>query len=137
MDDLIQAKDLNLGEEELIKYYCSTANNFTKKEICSILNTSWNVHDSPKHLAPISLKKWGFCIHGCVDGFSRKLLWLKVATTNNDPLVIANYYLQHIKSHKIVPSLIRMDKGSENIYCDDLQAFFTGDQNCPIRYFHP
>ena len=75
------------------------------------------------------LKIWGFCIHGCVDGFSRKLLWLKVATTNNDPLVIANYYLQHIKTHKIVPNLIRMDKGSENIYCDDLQAFFTGDPN--------
>ena len=75
------------------------------------------------------LKIWGFCIHGCVDGFSRKLLWLKVATTNNDPLVIANYYLQHIKTHKIVPNSIRMDKGSENIYCDDLQAFFTGDPN--------
>ena len=79
------------------------------------------------------LKKWGFCIHGCVDGFSRKLLWLKVATTNNDPLVIANYYLQHIKTHKIVPNLIRMDKGSENIYCNDLQAFFTGDPNS-VKY---
>ena len=226
--DLIQAKDLNLGEEELIKYYCSTANNFTKNEICSILNTHHgmsmtvrrmkylcnkyglqrrkHITDSVlehmvaneletsnalvgfrqmaelvslkycvrvakervrctlKRLDPEGvkersrnvikrrvyetfgpndvyhidgndkLKKWGFCIHRCVDGFSRKLLWLKVATTNNDPLVIANYYLQHIKTHKIVPNSIRMDKGSENIYCDDLQAFFTGD---PIRYFHP
>ena len=72
------------------------------------------------------LKKWGLCIHGCVDGFSRKLLWLKVATTNNDPLVIANYYLEHIKTYKIVPNLIRVDRGTENVFCDDLQVFFTG-----------
>ena len=74
------------------------------------------------------LKKWGFCIQGGVDGFSRKLLWLKVATTNNDPLVIATFYLQHIKTYKVVPNLIRMDRGSENIFCDDLQVFFTGYQ---------
>ena len=73
------------------------------------------------------LKKWGFCIHGAVDGFSRKIIWLKVATTNNDPLVVANYYLDHVKIVKIVPKLVRMDRGSENIYVEDLQVFFTGN----------
>ena len=29
------------------------------------------------------LKKWWICIHGGIDGFNRKLLWLKAATTNN------------------------------------------------------
>ena len=33
------------------------------------------------------LKRFGFAIHGCIDGFSRKLIWLFVSTTNNDPLL--------------------------------------------------
>ena len=48
----------------------------------------------PFHIVHIDghdkLKKWGFAIHGGIDGFSRKILWLKVSTTNNDPLVVAN-----------------------------------------------
>ena len=39
------------------------------------------------------LKKWGFAIHGRIDGFSQKILWLVVATTNNDPLVVGNLFL--------------------------------------------
>ena len=31
------------------------------------------------------LKRSGFPIHGCIDGFSRKLMWLVVSTSNNDP----------------------------------------------------
>ena len=34
------------------------------------------------------LKRFGFAIHGCIHGFSRKLIWLFVSTTNNDPLVV-------------------------------------------------
>lgn len=74
------------------------------------------------------LKRFGFAIHGCMDGFSRKLLWLKVCTTNNDPLVIVNYYLQFLRRYKMVPQLLRMDKGTENIYCRDLQLFFTNSE---------
>ena len=71
------------------------------------------------------LKMWGFYIHGAVDGFSRKILWLKIATTNKDPLVIANFYLNCVKSYMIAPRLLRMDKGTENIYLEDLQVLFT------------
>ena len=52
------------------------------------------------------LKRWGFCIHGCVDGFSRKILWLKVASSNNDPLITANYFLTCIKRYKLVPQTL-------------------------------
>ena len=71
------------------------------------------------------LKRWGFCIHGFVDGFSRKLLWLVVASSINDPIVISNYFLRCTKKYGIAPNLLRMDKGRENIYCEDLQLFFT------------
>ena len=66
------------------------------------------------------LKRGGFRIHECVDGFSRKLLWLIVASSNNDPIVISHYFLRCIKKYGIAPNLLRMDKGLENRYCEDL-----------------
>ena len=48
--------------------------------------TSWMVM--------IKLKRWSLCVHGCVDGFSRKILWLVSSSTNNDPIVIGNCFLQ-------------------------------------------
>ena len=35
-----------------------------------------------------NLKPFGFSVHSCVDGFSRRLLWLKVGPTNKNPEVI-------------------------------------------------
>ena len=43
------------------------------------------------------LKPFGFAIHGAIDGYSRHILWLKVGQTNNDPKVIASYYLSCIR----------------------------------------
>ena len=63
------------------------------------------------------LKRLGFPIHGCIDRFSRKVMWLVVSTTNNDPLIVDNLFLNCIKQYKIVPKLLRMDAGTENIYC--------------------
>lgn len=37
------------------------------------------------------LKPCGICIHGVIDGFSRKVLWLEAGVTNNNPEVIAGY----------------------------------------------
>ena len=33
------------------------------------------------------LKSYGFDIHGCMDGFSRRLLWLEVGSTNKNPTI--------------------------------------------------
>ena len=38
------------------------------------------------------LKPFGFAIRGEVDGYSRRVLWLHVSPTNNDPGVIAEYF---------------------------------------------
>ena len=38
-------------------------------------------------------KRWGFPIHGCIGGFSRKVIWLVVSTTNNDALLVGNLCL--------------------------------------------
>ena len=75
------------------------------------------------------LKRFGFSVHGAIDGFSRKLLWLVVSTTNKDPIVIANLYLRCVYVHGTAPNTLRMDLGTENVYCEDLQTFFTGDED--------
>ena len=36
------------------------------------------------------LKQWAFCISGAICGFSRKMIWLEVGPTNNDPKVGKN-----------------------------------------------
>lgn len=43
------------------------------------------------------LKPFGFSIHGAIDGFSRKILWLEVCKSNKDPKVICSFYLNKVK----------------------------------------
>ena len=43
------------------------------------------------------LKPFGFPIHGCIDGWSRKMLWLHVTRSNNSPHNIADYYLDAVQ----------------------------------------
>ena len=37
--------------------------------------------------------KFGIFIHGAVDGFSRRILWLEANSTNKNPSIIASHYL--------------------------------------------
>lgn len=67
------------------------------------------------------IKRYGFAIHGAICGFSRRILWLKVARTNNDPQVIAGYFLEYVTEIKGVPRCIRMDAGTENVKVIDMQ----------------
>ena len=60
------------------------------------------------------LRQFGFAIHGCIDGFSRQIIWFGVGTTNNNPKVVAYHFLNHVKKLKFVPEIIRSDKGTEN-----------------------
>ncbi|XP_031781249.1 uncharacterized protein LOC116416531 [Nasonia vitripennis] len=66
------------------------------------------------------LKPYGFAIHGGIDGFSRKILWLEVASTNNKPEVIAYYYLKTLQRMNLIPTLMRSDHGTENCWVESL-----------------
>lgn len=74
------------------------------------------------------LKPYGFCIHGCIDGFSRKLIWLEVSSNNKHPSVVLNYYLKAVEKLGMVPLILRMDRGTEN--------FTTGDVQMLLRSCH-
>ena len=41
-------------------------------------NFIWHIDGHDK------LKPFGFCKHGCIDGFSRRLIWLEVGPTNKN-----------------------------------------------------
>lgn len=69
------------------------------------------------------LKPYGLCINGCVDGFSRHLMWLKVSFTNSDPKVIASYYIETVKERRGCPQRIRADRGTENVAVEQMQMF--------------
>ena len=76
-----------------------------------------------------NLKRWSFpIVFPCIDEFSRKVTWLVVSTTNNDPLLVGNLYLNCIKQYKIVPKLLIVDAGTQNIYCQGLQVHFTDEE---------
>ena len=99
-------------------------NKVIRRRICHTIGPGYSYHIDGND----KLKRWGFPIHGCIDGLSRKVMWLVLSTTNNDPLLVGNLYLNCIKQYKIVPKLLRMDAGTENIYCQDLQVYFTGEE---------
>lgn len=69
------------------------------------------------------LKPFGFCVHGAIDGYSRKILWLKVASSNNDPKIVAQYFLECAKEIGGIPRVVRGDPGTENGDIAGIQRF--------------
>ena len=50
---------------------------------------------------------YGFYISGCIDGYSRRIMFLQVAATNHDPAIIAYYYLRCVKQIQGCPRLVK------------------------------
>ena len=84
-------------------------------------NYAWHVDGYDK------LKPYGFPVHGCIDGYSRKVLWLKVCRTNNDPAVTGQHYPDAVKKYDGCPILLRTDNGTENVIMAAMQAYFRSD----------
>ena len=80
-------------------------------------NFIWHVDGYDK------LKPYGLAIHGAIDGYSRRILWLEVGTTNKDPKVTAQYFLDYVKQVGGVPRIVRGDAGTENVTVCGIQRF--------------
>ncbi|CAG2197893.1 unnamed protein product [Mytilus edulis] len=74
------------------------------------------------------LKPFGISIHGCIDGFSRKIMWLTASHTNKNPRYVARYFVEHLKKYKRVPRSVRTDAGTENVLIHRIQM--------ALRYRH-
>lgn len=75
------------------------------------------------------LKPYGFPIHGAIDGYSRKILWLEVVRSNNKPEVPARFYLDCVKNIEGCPLVVRSDCGTENGVLAAMQCYFRKDGN--------
>ena len=84
-------------------------------------NHSWHCDGYDK------LKPYGFPIHGCIDGWSRKILWLYVTRSNNFPSNIATYYLHAVDEFGGCPVQVITDLGTENGLMAGIQAYFRND----------
>ena len=69
------------------------------------------------------LKPYGFPVHGCIDGFSQRILWLKLTKSNNYPRIIGDFFLNAIQERDGCPTLIRTDRGTENGIMATVQCF--------------
>ena len=92
--------------------------NFTSK------GPNW-VHSMDGHdkLMGYQASVFPLAVYGCLDTASRKLLWLRVWVTNSDPDVIARWYLEYLLETGVMPSMMKLDKGTETVTMATAHAF--------------
>ena len=82
------------------------------------------------------LKPFGFSMHGCIDGFSRCLIWLEVASSNKKPELIAKFYLDAVKSLEGIPLQIKADNGTEHSLIEPMHLHLSAlNGNLEINHF--
>ncbi|XP_046861247.1 uncharacterized protein LOC124454484 [Xenia sp. Carnegie-2017] len=108
------------------------------RTIWHTLRRRFHVHVSRKKVALImkeidpqgvqqsyeKLKPYGFPIHGAIDGYSRRVIWLEEVKSNNDPKVPANLFLKSVKENLGCPLLLWSDCGTENGLAASMQCYF-------------
>ena len=83
---------------------------------CAIFKRTYNV-TGPDHLWQIysnhKLISWRFGIHGCIDGYSRAIVYLKCCTDNKASTVL-QYFEEGVQEFGL-PSRVRGGQGMENV----------------------
>jgi hypothetical protein len=79
-----------------------------KRRVYSVpcANSLWHLDGNHK------LIPWKFVIHGCIDGFSRFIMYCK-CSTNNKSITMAQLFYEACDKY-FIPSRVRGDKGGEN-----------------------
>ena len=72
------------------------------------------------------LRPYGIAINGCIDGFSRYIIWLEANYTASDPKVVGGYFISSIDELNGCPNSIRADRGTENVVVEQMQNFLHG-----------
>ncbi|KAJ8310790.1 hypothetical protein KUTeg_012655, partial [Tegillarca granosa] len=81
------------------------------------------------------LKPYGIAINGCIDGFSRHVIWLEANYTSSDPKVVGGYFVNAVKDRGFCPQIVRGDRGTENSHVQHIQTFFHNLQQGIGRCF--
>ena len=75
------------------------------------------------------MKPSEIAIHGSIDGYSPRILWLKLSSINSNPKVIVNYYLCCIKelnlSHVLSEETVELKMKLYAEYSDSFVGIIT------------
>ena len=52
-------------------------------------------------------------VYGCLDTFSRKILFIFVCESNSNPIIIGRRYFDYLYNTQQLPTYMRIDKGNE------------------------
>ncbi|XP_013411268.1 uncharacterized protein LOC106174310 [Lingula anatina] len=87
-------------------------------------NHCWHVDGYDK------LKIYGFEINGCIDGFSRRIMWLECNHTNHKSSIICKYFLDTVRQMGMIcPKIVRTDCGTENSLLAPVQCSLTNSSH--------
>lgn len=89
-------------------------------------NHCWHIDGYDK------LSPYGFPIHAAIDGWSRRIMSLKVCRSNNFPEIPASFYLQCVAENKGCPEKLRTDNGTENGIMATMQCMFRDDATAHV-----
>lgn len=70
-------------------------------------NYIWSIDGHDK------LSEWGFEIYGCIDAYSRCILWLYVGISNRTSHSMLCQYLSVVSLYGYQPRIVRSDRGKE------------------------
>ena len=84
-------------------------------------NYSWHCDGYDK------LKPFGFQIHGCINAWSRKIMWLYVMQSNNQPNNMVAYFPDAVEEYSGCPADLFTDMGTINVIMAATQSFFRDD----------
>ena len=105
----------------------------TKPFICD--GPNWLFYlDGLDKMMGFQISNFPLALYGCLDTFSRKILFLHVWTGNSDPLVIGKFYMMYLNKAKIIPNYLRIDKGTETGVMASIHAYLRskcGDMQDP------
>ena len=106
------------GRNPAVKKHRRVKGNFTTK------GPNW-VFSLDGHAKLMGYQKSTFplAIYGCIDTASRKIMFLKVWTSNSDPKLVGKWYFEFILENMFVPAKIRIDKGTETGEMATIHAF--------------
>ncbi|KNE96042.1 hypothetical protein PSTG_10619 [Puccinia striiformis f. sp. tritici PST-78] len=71
------------------------------------------------------LKKFGICVYGFIDAWSRKILGMFVHTTNNDPKHVGVYFLHLVSKIGGIPLKVTSDFGTETGHLGTYQMWLS------------
>ncbi|KXJ15658.1 uncharacterized protein LOC110237035 [Exaiptasia diaphana] len=96
------------------------------------------VHSLDGHDKLMGYQNWVFpiAVYGCIDTCSRRILWIKVWTTNSDPNIIGRFYLEYLFKTRRIANKLRLDKGTETGIMATMHAYLRqnhGDVEDPVE----